>query len=97
MAPQRRRVTRDLDRADGDAGSDAGMKNPQQKPIANLGTCQGKGLDWLWVCLGMGAGYGYACRLPIQTHGIHNDGAGAFGARPIVLEAAEGRLHMSGW
>ena len=37
------------------------------------------------------------CRLPIRHYGFHNSGAGAEGARPTVVEAAEGRLHNGGW
>ena len=29
-------------------------------------------LLWVWVCLDMGSGSAYACRLPIQTHGGGN-------------------------
>ena len=56
--------------------------------------------------MGMGIGfkltirdglYGHACRLSIHHYGFHNNGAGAGGARPIVVEAAEGRLHNGGW
>ena len=32
-----------------------------------------------------------------QQYGFHNSGAGAEGARPTVVEAAEGRLHNGGW
>ena len=41
--------------------------------------------------------YGYVCRLSIRHCGFHNRGAGAEGTRPIVVEAAEGRLHNGGW
>ena len=35
--------------------------------------------------------------LAILQYGFHNTGAGAEGARPTVVEAAEGRLHIGGW
>ena len=35
--------------------------------------------------------------LTIHHYGFHNSGAGAEGARPTVVEAAEGRLHIGGW
>ena len=41
--------------------------------------------------------YGYVCNLSIHHYGFHNSGAGAEGARPTVVEAAEGRLHNGGW
>ena len=41
--------------------------------------------------------YGYVCRLPIHHYGFHNSGAGAEGARPTVVEVAEGLLHNGGW
>ena len=41
--------------------------------------------------------YGYICNLSIHHYGFHNSGAGAEGARPTIVEAAEGRLHNGGW
>ena len=41
--------------------------------------------------------YGYVCNLSIHHYGFHNSGAGVAGARPTVVEAAEGRLHNGGW
>ena len=35
--------------------------------------------------------------LAIHRYGFHNNGAGAEGARPTAVEAAEGRLHIGGW
>ena len=35
--------------------------------------------------------------LAIHQYGFHNSGAGAEGARPTVVEAAGGRLHIGGW
>ena len=35
--------------------------------------------------------------LAIHHYRFHNSGAGAEGARPTVVEAAEGRLHIGGW
>ena len=34
--------------------------------------------------------------LTIHHYGFHKSGAGAEGARPTVVEAAEGRLHIGG-
>ena len=51
----------------------------------------------LGMGMGRGIGYGYVCHLPIHHYGYHNSGAGAEGARPTVVEAAEGRLHNGGW
>ena len=39
----------------------------------------------------------YVCHLPIHHNGIHNNGGAAEGGPPIVVEAAEGRLHYGGW
>ena len=36
-------------------------------------------------------------KLTIHHYGFHNSGAGAEGACPTVVEAAEGRLHNGGW
>ena len=41
--------------------------------------------------------YGYVCRLSIHHYGFPKNGAHAGGTRPIVVEAAEGRLHNGGW
>ena len=40
--------------------------------------------------------YGYVCPLSIHHYGVHNNEAGAGSARPIVVEASDGRLHSSG-
>ena len=34
--------------------------------------------------------YGYVCNLSINHYGFNNSGAGAEGARPTIVEAAEG-------
>ena len=41
--------------------------------------------------------HGYVCCVPIHHYGFHSSGAGAEGARPTTVEAAEGRLHNGGW
>ena len=35
--------------------------------------------------------------LAIHNYGLHSSGAGAEGALPTVVEAAEGRFHIGGW
>ena len=52
---------------------------------------------YLGVALSGGVFSDNDCRLPIHHFGFHNSGAGAEGARPTVVEAAEGRLHNGEW
>ena len=37
--------------------------------------------------------FSYVCHLTIHHNGFHNNGGAAEGGPPIVVEAAEGRLH----
>ena len=47
------------------------------------------------VCTG--ARHGFVRGPPFRQYEFHNNGADAEGARPTVVEAAQGRLHIGGW
>ena len=66
----------------------------QNMEFAENGICVG-----IVVCCAVLIGdglYGCVCRLYFHYYGFHNNGPGAEGACTTVLEAAEGRLHISG-
>ena len=81
------------------------MRNLQLIPIPELATffqrfsaiekCPSSGLGCkLMIWHGL---YGYVPSLSIHHYGFHNSGAGAEGARPTIVEAAEGRLLNARW